>query len=475
MRQLCFAVACIALFACEDILPVENVDLCEGDHPTSADCDQCKRVPIPAGCPQCHTGSIDQDCENATPNGGSGNNGGTGGKSGSSATDGGKPSDAGKGGTGVGGSSGNSAAGDSGSGSSGTGGTGGMSGTGESGAGAGGSAGSPAPKCDSHDDCQNPTPQCNTRGVCVACSNSGACANRDATPHCDSQSGSSTRGQCVECTANSHCTAPAKPECGEGGVCVACTGNEGCKDPLKCNTEPTSAQLGQCVQCLSNTDCTDLANPECTEDNVCVPCTGNDACTNRPGTTKCNLDGLPDIKGHCVECTGASEDEICGTKSCKRSTGRCTNTTQGMRTGCQTCEADSECVSGAHCVTQDFDQTHVGTYCFFVDDDSRNCADVDAALRPFSTSTTLTSIDGMEAAYCMPVATCDAIADATAMGVNGGKTCSAITDDCGAVGLNDGICLSSQCSYNCSTDADCPSTGFTSCKGSGLSKFCVLP
>lgn len=463
MRQLCFAVACITLFACEDILPVENVDLCEGDHPASADCDQCKRVPIPAGCPQCHTGSVDHDCENAAPNGGSGNTSGTGGKSGSNASDGGKPGGAGNGGTGVGGSSGSSAGGDSGSGSSGTGGAGGMSGAGESGAGAGGSAGSagsPAPKCDTPDDCQNPTPQCNAKGVCVACSNNGACTNRDGITHCDSRSGSPTRGTCVECTANSHCTAdPAKPECGEGGQCVACTGNDGCKGhngiPL-CNMAADSSQLGQCVQCLGHADCTDLTNPECNDANVCVPCSGDAACTNRPGTTKCNMDGLPEIKGRCVQCTGDSED-ICQGNSCKRSTGACTDTPTGSVGLCEACEADSECdPSEAKCVVQEFSGTTIGAFCFYTDPNSDNCADANSARKPYSRRlTSATTIDGAPGPFCLPATTCQGIHDANIQKdcMNGPVPDNAL---CGLTGVMDGFCLSTgKCSFVCANSSDC--------------------
>src|SRR6185295_11894127 len=89
MRHLCLAVVCFLLFACEDILPVENVDLCEGDRPASADCTQCKATPIPQDCPQCRDGSPDPKCENAIPQGGTGATSGTGGKAGNTASTGG--------------------------------------------------------------------------------------------------------------------------------------------------------------------------------------------------------------------------------------------------------------------------------------------------------------------------------------------------------------------------------------------------
>jgi hypothetical protein len=146
---------------------------------------------------------------------------------------------------------------------------------------------------------------------------------------------------------------------------------------------------------------------------------------------------------------------------------------RGTRTACGECEADSECVTGTKCVLAPFGTAMLGPYCFFVDDATHDCANADTARRPYSQSLALTSIDGAMASYCLPPpsTTCKGLDDATAQGVNGGKTC-ATADNCGESGLEDAVCpssgaASSRCTYGCQHDYDCPQTGFTTCNTVG--------
>jgi len=178
-----------------------------------------------------------------------------------------------------------------------------------------------------------------------------------------------------------------------------------------------------------------------------------------------------------VECTGATEAVQCDDKACKQSTGQCTDVARGTQLACQPCEADSECVTEARCVQYDLGDDPVGTFCFFVDGATSNCADMDSARRPYSKSTTLTSVDGVDGDF-LPITTCSAVQDAT--GVNP-KNClnTSIPDSsmCGVPNLDDGQCATSgaamgTCSYQCDANEDCPSLGSISCSGAGADKFC---
>jgi hypothetical protein len=465
MRQLFFAVACVVLTSCEDILPVENVDLCEGDEPNSSECDQCAGPTKPAGCPQCRNAEPAEGCENHSSGvSGAGNGAGT---SGHNAIDGGGGGSGGR-------TAGSNAGGNGGSGTGGSGGAagGGMSGSGGSAGsdvggsgGAGGTAGSAGstPACDGHDDCTNPMPQCTNRGRCVSCNTSSACTANPEGAYCDQRSGSAMRGLCLECIGNEHCTDPLKPECNANGKCVACSGDEACTGRSagsRCDLTNSSPTKGQCVLCISNADCPDITNPECTTARVCAPCTSNAACTDRPDTTQCNLYDGASAKGHCVRCTGANE-AVCGGTSCKRSTGTCTQTNLGSVGSCEPCEADTECGATARCVTQTFANQTIGAFCFFTDPNSNNCADANDERKPYSSRlTNATSIDGAAGPFCVPATTCPAVTDA-----NGKKDCD-INEECGVSSVDDGHCLGAgKCSYGCDTHADClPGLGsFSTC------------
>jgi hypothetical protein len=459
MRQLLFAVACLVLTSCEDILPVQDVDLCEGDEPASAECEQCTGERKPAGCPQCRNGSPAPGCENGPDSGGGGS--GSGGAGPGGGMDGGKASIGGD--SGSTGGAGSSGSGDSGSGGSGTGGSGGSSGTGMSGSGGegatggssgdGGSAGSAVPLCDSHDDCEATAPRCMS-GKCVACISNSACTGRPEGQHCDRRPGSAHRGQCVPCTAHSHCGDPATPECNESGQCGACTGDDGCVGRVnapKCDTTEGSSSKGHCVQCLTHSDCPDSTAPQCSS-HVCGACTGDAACTGRPDAHACDVSGSAPYSGTCVQCTVDNEAD-CGPDVCTPSTRTCaTGHTKASQGTCQPCVADSECVGNHRCIPMQF---------MGADRDNPYCLTLLSATctKPYaSASINRESVSGAPADdYCgitESKTTCEAvlslIADATCPG--GADT------ECAADGS---ICRSvngapSHCTYACTISAECP-------------------
>jgi hypothetical protein len=455
------------LLGCEDILPVETVRRCEGDAPP-ADCtcaDDAEQLSEDIGtraaiCPECQGDNPHPDCENAQPagaGGGGGNSGGTGGL------------DASVGGTGGAGSGANA-------------GTGGGSASG------GSDGGGPDPcatcpdtrplclggmlcvQCLEHDDCSDVGGRCEpTSHRCVGCLEHDDCGGN--APRCDLDDHA-----CVECLVDTDCGA-AEPVCGPDHRCQGCSDDVPCEareGTEFCDTRAASATLGQCVQCLEHTHCGN-PTPQCTN-SVCMPCTGDDACEMREGTEVCNTRDDAETVGHCVECTGASEVQQCGQDACKQTTGECTDVRRGTLLACEPCEADSQCDDNLKCVPHEFDGQALGAFCFFEDGASSACADDDNARRPYSKSTPGTSIDGAMGAYCLPNTTCKAVEDALAMGVGGGKTCST-PGECGVSDLNDGDCPGSggaagQCTYQCDSDADCPSIGFTHCLGSGADLFC---
>lgn len=218
--------------------------------------------------------------------------------------------------------------------------------------------------------------------------------------------------------------------------------------------EPTSHA---CVQCLADDQCDSPSAAHCGTDHTCGDCTADDQCTRLTATPVCDEAG-----GSCVECTGDTEAAQCGANSCRRSDGTCTSTPRGTRDSCDSCEADSECVTGRACVHHIFMGTDTGSFCFL--DAAGGCGDTDMTLRPFSTRTMLTSIDGATSTYCMPPVstTCQGIADTRSM------SCTT-SDMCGVAGLDDAICPTTGaganlCNYACGGNVDCRMS--LTCQGS---------
>jgi hypothetical protein len=447
MRQLCFAVACLALISCEDILPVENVDLCEDDQPSSAECPQCAGPIKPAGCPQCRNGAPAEGCTNASGASGAGN-GGSSGQNGSAG-------DSGSGGNSAGRGAGNG--GDSGTGQPGTGGGGASGGSGGSGmnAGGGGASGTDAnvPECDEHSDCTNPTPRC-LLGACVACVNNTACTGRPEGERCDERATSQTSGQCVACIEHEHCTEAESPQCDAAGQCVTCTGDNACEghaNATKCDTVDDSTSEGQCVQCLSDADCPDSSAPEC-NNHVCGACTSDEACTDRDGAHVCDLSGSAPYGGTCVECT-VSDEEDCGGDVCTPSTRTCADGHgRTSKDTCQACVADSECVAEHRCIPMQFNGVQrQNAYCLRVG--STTC------ISPYgATPINRASVSGTPPEdYCgisESKTTCEAVLKLisnTSCPGGDDAACSAEGAICEAVNL-----IPNRCTYACTISQACP-------------------
>lgn len=248
------------------------------------------------------------------------------------------------------------------------------------------------------------------------------------------------------------------------GACVQCLEQGDCDDGQVC------APDGACVQCTSDADCTDPAAAYCNvEQGRCERCISDSVCARLGDTPACD-----EVSGRCVACTADTEAEQCGEQSCSRSEHVCTTTERGSLLACNACQADSECGAGLACVEHRFGQgaseVSLGTFCFYRKDANDGCADTRNAVRPYGQELATVSVDSESAVYCLPITSCQAFFDATSMGLDGGKSCTA-NNECGLTDLDDAWCPTSgpamdKCSYSCTHAYQCPSTGFVRCSGS---------
>jgi hypothetical protein len=187
-------------------------------------------------------------------------------------------------------------------------------------------------ECETHADCDSDleNPQCNSDHVCVPCTaDEDACSEHGDLDMCDIRDvgDTQTKGQCVQCLVHSDCPNET-PQCNSAGRCVACSETVGditClarEDDdgvplLKCNTHPDRATTGQCVQCIddivveaTSTVCgSNSCNQglgRCTTTAVesvvpCGECVADSECDTQPDL-KCieyAIDGVSETKSYC--------------------------------------------------------------------------------------------------------------------------------------------------------------------------------
>ncbi len=267
------------------------------------------------------------------------------------------------------------------------------------------------------------------------------------------------------CTGNTSQCDPATD------LCVQCLESSDCGDDERCSG------ARECVECEQDAHCTELDAAYCDlSSHTCEPCFADAACERFEDTPECD-----EISGACVACTADTEDEHCGSVSCDREQGICSSVEQGSLQACSACQADSECASGLSCVEhlfQDEQDQSLGSFCFYRKG-SVGCADTNPQARPYSQELDTRSVDRVESTYCLPITSCEAIADATNWdGVGGGaKSCGTDSTACGVDDVDDGVCIPSgsamgKCSYGCLENHDCPSLGFPTCSGSVGMKTC---
>ena len=254
---------------------------------------------------------------------------------------------------------------------------------------------------------------------------------------------------------NGSCTG-ATPHClASTETCVACRDDGDCSAATS-HCEPTGHT---CVACLGAADCPSPAASVCSASHACAPCTTNADCTHLTGTGVCDA-------GTCVACT-PTDESACGANSCNPTTRACTTTPRMSVTTCHACVADSECASAMErCVPMQFMGASHGSYC--LRQFSAGC------MRPYTVPTTArASTSGAAAAmYCgvdETVTSCEAV-----QSLRDDVSCT-VPADCGATGIDDGLCqtvngVANKCTYACDAASRCPSS-FT-CGGAG---YCGSP
>jgi hypothetical protein len=239
---------------------------------------------------------------------------------------------------------------------------------------------------------------------------------------------------------------------GDGGVggdaSVACGG--ACSGATPYCKESTNT----CVECLQTEQCTDGTKSVCdTSTNTCVACNDNTQCSHIAGKGICD-------QGTCVGCTEATEAAACGGFYCDPAAKTCTTMPRGTLGSCRACTADAECAVGYRCVPMNFQGTaRPGGYCLLVSSGT-NCVEPYRVLingrASLSQPTDLKNYCGI----AEDTTTCEAVLHLIN---NQGCTGDA---DCGATGLNDGLCrtvagAANKCTYACAGPAQCPSVAPT--------------
>jgi hypothetical protein len=187
---------------------------------------------------------------------------------------------------------------------------------------------------------------------------------------------------------------------------------------------------------------------------------------------QCNTRMNLETSGQCVHCTADNEASVdgCGDYACNQDLGVCTAIERGqIKNPCLACEADSECDTGMKCLHHALNGEDLGTFCFYAKSANDGCSDTRSAVRPFSITESLASLDGPLTDYCLPPTSCLAYLD-TIFGT-GGKSCES-TEDCGVgdSAIDNALCVGAvdneRCTYICSADNQCPTTDQSDCSGS---------
>lgn len=274
-----------------------------------------------------------------------------------------------------------------------------------------------------------------TKAVCISgkCWEGPKCANEPVNQYC-----SFDGDTCIPCTADIHCTDPAKPHCLDMGsgitTCAECTDASHCDDGIACTTDGCEIDNtgGKCFHdssqnCIAPQVCSPLTGQ-------CVsPCTGDSDC---PPTTPC-YDFV------CNSTTQACDKVL----QCPGDKPFCHDAPSALDEYCAECLDDMDCQgSSPTCIG-------AGTNTAFCAEcvDSMDC----------------TGYENCKQATCSQY-TCGMVpitCESDNMFCNGEETCDADTGQCvspgdpcpsGTVCIEDlATCVPEQ--YECITDADCSS------------------
>ncbi|MBI5497222.1 MAG: hypothetical protein HY904_19570 [Deltaproteobacteria bacterium] len=174
----------------------------------------------------------------------------------------------------------------------------------------------------------------------LSCNGAEACSGGECqpgTPACSAElqcvegSVPESPPQCVQCTADQHCSAPT-PRCRQTtGTCVACLGAGDCPDTLTCTVDDCANSV--CTHPLLS--CTG-GTPYCEEPLGCVQCRNDADCQDANacnGVERCS--GGSCVSGTVVTCPSS-------TRPCDPDTGTCVCTASSCTAG-STCTAEGTC------------------------------------------------------------------------------------------------------------------------------------
>ncbi len=300
--------------------------------------------------------------------------------------------------------------------------------------------------CVDNGNCSGDTSVCDTTTkTCVACVGAQGCAANEVC---------SPTNTCVGCLGDGDCDGDV---CDMAtNTCVSCLGDNDCTDGV-CEPGVTSA-TNECVACRDNTTCTTVAASKCeVGTNECVACGDVADCSHIPNATKYCDAGL------CAGCHLKSEAVDCGQFFCDGSTNACSSTMAGNAGTCAPCTANADCAIGYRCVPTDFGGSSAGNYCVQLYDGT-TCPSPYNIIESIRVDASGSSVD-----VCMiteSIISCAAITQYGEICTTSPATCDA---SLGSVCKQFGGATRA-CTYECSTNSDCPN-GIT-CKSIAGGKFC---
>ena len=314
--------------------------------------------------------------------------------------------------------------------------------------------------CSSDLDCASPTPAClSVDGVstCVACADSGDCAEPLACDQTTHGCVVPPEGDCAVCTGELAACALADGK----WACVECTDDTHCGDdtpycsltehtcgdvapPYVCDECPAACALfgatWTCVDCVVSTDCND--------GDACDVATHT--CVAWPGTGECTSDeNCNDAQPYCVvvegewKCVGCASQSACSDQGqgwgCDQQLHICTNSCQyctGATPGCVKMGGEWTCVACA---------------------DDTDCADesalCDRGTHTCATATTAGECDPDRVGDCHSPSTICALSD-------GAWGCNECTDDAHCTLATESSCAMMDglgACVQCTADRDCDS------------------
>lgn len=265
-------------------------------------------------------------------------------------------------------------------------------------------------------------------GVNFVCTDAGTCECEGGFHDCS--------GACVSNTDIGSCGTSCEPCAGPSNGNIQCDGTA-CS--FTC-TAPLVPLNDTCAGCASNTDCTGAVEPRC-DAGTCVACAQASDCSHIPDRAICDA-------GTCVECSSPAD---CGGKVCDTVNGTCTTTNINTVATCKKCVSSDACAVGSACMPLLFKGVDYGNYCLPLKS-AEECPS------PWVFEINRPAIDGNVATICginEAATTCEAMLDF-------GSFCpTGQASECGAVGVNDGLCepvgfdLTLQCTFPCTSSSQC--------------------